>query len=133
MVNSSNKTDIKDLTKAQLVSWLKEEGMQPFRAEQILKWVYLRQADTFDVMTDLGKDARNRLSSCFSIGRLPKTRIETSQDGTRKYLFKLEDSQYIESVLIPEKNHYTLCISCQVGCAQGCRFCLTARGGFQRN
>jgi len=132
-MDSSNKTDIKDLTKAQLVSWLREEGMQLFRAEQILKWIYLRQADTFDVMTDLGKDARKRLSSCFSIRRLHKTRIETSQDGSRKFLFKLEDGQYIESVLIPEKKHYTLCISCQVGCAQGCRFCLTARGGFQRN
>jgi 23S rRNA (adenine2503-C2)-methyltransferase len=67
------------------------------------------------------------------IGRLMVEKIETSRDGSRKYLYKLSDGKYIESVLIPEKDHYTLCVSSQVGCAQGCRFCLTAAGGFERN
>lgn len=133
MIDLSNKTDIKDLTKAQLVSWLDEKGLKPFRADQILKWIYLRQADTFDTMTDLGKDVRERLSSDFSIRRLRKLQVKTSLDGSKKYLFGLEDGKHIESVLIPEKNHCTLCISCQVGCAQGCRFCLTGRGGLERN
>lgn len=128
-----NKPDIKELTMDQIIAWLAEQAIEPFRASQILKWIYLRQADTFDVMTDLGKNIRSMLPNHFSINRLEKKCIETSRDGTRKYLFKLTDGKHIESVLIPEKNHYTLCISCQVGCAQGCMFCLTAKGGFARN
>ncbi len=132
-MSSSKKTDIKELTNDQLVLWLENKDLEPYRAAQILKWIYLRQADTFDIMTDVGKEIRELLSRHFSIARLEKARIETSQDGSKKYLFKLNDGKYVESVLIPEKDHYTLCISSQVGCAQGCRFCLTARGGFVRN
>jgi 23S rRNA (adenine2503-C2)-methyltransferase len=127
------KTNIKELTKDELILWLKHQDIKSYRANQILKWIYLRQADTFDVMTDIKKEIRKRLSQHFYIHRLEKARIETSQDGSKKYLFKLRDGKYIESVLIPEKGHYTLCISSQVGCAQGCLFCLTAKGGFLRN
>lgn len=127
------KSDIKELSKAQLVAWLKNQGLEPYRAAQILKWIYLGQADTFEEMTDLTKELRNQLSGRFTINRLEQANIETSQDGSQKYLFKLKDGKHVESVLIPEKDHYTLCISSQVGCAQGCRFCLTARGGFVRN
>jgi 23S rRNA (adenine2503-C2)-methyltransferase len=127
------KTDIKELTNDQLILWLQSKGLEPYRAVQILKWIYLRQADTFDIMTDVGKQIRGLLSRHFSIARLETARIEISQDGSKKYLFKLNDGKYVESVLIPEKDHYTLCISSQVGCAQGCRFCLTARGGLVRN
>ena len=132
-MSSSKKTDIKEFTFEQLVLWLESKNLEPYRAVQILKWIYLRQANTFDIMTDVGKDIRELLSRQFSIARLKKARIETSQDGSKKYLFKLNDGKYVESVLIPEKDHYTLCISSQVGCAQGCRFCLTAKGGFVRN
>ena len=127
------KTDIKELTNDQLVLWLQSKGLEPYRAVQILKWIYLRQADTFDIMTDVGKQIRGLLSRHFSIARLETARIETSQDGSKKYLFRLQDGNHIESVLIPEKDHYTLCISSQVGCAQGCSFCLTAKDGFTRN
>ncbi|MBU4184821.1 MAG: 23S rRNA (adenine(2503)-C(2))-methyltransferase RlmN [Proteobacteria bacterium] len=133
MTTSTNKTDIKDLTRKQLASWLEEHDIEPYRAGQILKWIYNRQADTFDIMTDLGKEIRELLSLNFTINRLDIIQIETSQDGSKKYLFKLEDGKFIESVLIPERDYYTLCISSQVGCAQGCRFCLTAKGGFIRN
>jgi 23S rRNA (adenine2503-C2)-methyltransferase len=92
----------------------------------------LRQADRFELMTDIARDIRSILAAHFTIRRLPIENIETSKDGSRKYLFKLADGKYIESVLIPERDHYTLCISTQVGCAQACRFCLTARGGLQR-
>jgi len=133
-MNPISKTkDIKDFSIEQLVSWLENHGIQAFRARQILKWVYQRQTNDFDAMTDLGKEMRQKLSSQFSINRLKKTRIETSEDGSKKYLFKLEDGKYVESVLIPEKKHDTLCLSSQVGCAQGCKFCLTARGNFARN
>jgi len=125
--------DIKELTKEQLILWLENRNIKPYRAKQILKWIYVRQAETFEMMTDVGKDIRKCLARHFSINRLEKVRTETSQDGSKKFLFKLIDGKYIESVLIPEKNHYTLCISSQVGCAQGCRFCLTGRGGWVRN
>ena len=133
MTSSTNKTDIKELTGEQLASWLEDRDIENYRAGQILKWIYNRQADTFDIMTNLGKEIRKLLSLNFTINRLDIIQIERSQDGSRKYLFRLEDGNHIESVLIPEKDHYTLCISSQVGCAQGCRFCLTAKGGFVRN
>jgi 23S rRNA (adenine2503-C2)-methyltransferase len=133
MTLESTKRDIKELTIEQLTSWLEGQGVKPYRALQILKWVYLRQVDTFDAMTDVGKGLRTRLSNAFTISRLKTERTETSQDGSKKYLFKLDDGAHVESVLIPEKDHYTLCISSQVGCAQGCQFCLTAKGGFVRN
>lgn len=127
------KTNIIDLDIEQLVSWLEDHNIKPYRASQILKWLYKWQADSFDVMTDIKKEIREQLSLNFTIKRLEIIRTEISQDGTKKYLFKLEDGQLIESVLIPEKNRYTLCISSQVGCAQGCKFCLTAKQGFTRN
>jgi 23S rRNA (adenine2503-C2)-methyltransferase len=127
------KINILEISREHLVSWLADHGNASYRAGQILKWVYLRQADRFDGMTNLSKDIRAILSRHFVIDRLEKERIETSQDGSRKYLFKLKDGKYIESVLIPERDHYTLCISSQIGCAQGCLFCLTSTGGFERN
>jgi len=128
-----NKADILEFTRDQLVSWLAEREIAAYRADQIQKWIYLRQADNFDFMTDLSKDIRSMLSQQFKIGRLETELVETSRDGSSKYLFKLNDGKRIESVLIPEKDHYTLCVSSQVGCAQDCRFCLTAVGGFERN
>jgi len=133
MILELQKPDIKEFTRDQLIAWLESHAVKPYRANQILKWIYIRQADTFDIMTDLRKEIRKLLSLHFTISRLEKTKIETSQDGTQKYLFKLKDGKYIESVLISEKDHYTLCVSSQVGCAQECRFCLTARDGFVRN
>ncbi|MFO7667416.1 MAG: 23S rRNA (adenine(2503)-C(2))-methyltransferase RlmN [Desulfobacterales bacterium] len=133
MINQQVKTNLIELTKDELAAWLKEKMIEAYRAGQILKWVYSRQADTFEEMTDLGLEIRRLVSQYFSINRLEKEKIETSRDGSKKYLFRLTDGNYIESVLIPEKDHYTLCISSQVGCAQGCRFCLTSIGGFVRN
>ena len=130
---ASQKTEITDISKAQLISWLKARDISPYRAAQILKWVYLRQEDKFENMTDLAKPLRSLLSQHFTVRRLVKLHTETSQDGSQKVLFQLADGNRIESVLIPEKDHLTLCISNQVGCAQGCRFCLTAKRGFFRN
>jgi 23S rRNA (adenine2503-C2)-methyltransferase len=132
MLNDKKK-NILELDRNQLVSWLGTRKIEPYRADQILKWIYLRQTDRFELMTDIAKDIRPFLKEYFTISRLQIENVETSKDGSRKYLFKLEDGKRIESVLIPERDHYTLCISSQAGCAQDCRFCLTARGGFQRN
>jgi 23S rRNA (adenine2503-C2)-methyltransferase len=133
MTLETNKTDIKELNKDEIIAWLTGRAIKSYRVSQILKWTYLRQADSFEIMTDLSKELRNLLSLHFTIARLEKIHVETSQDGARKYLFKLRDGNHIESVLIPERNHYTLCISSQVGCAHGCRFCRTAQRGFIRN
>ncbi|MHC4459270.1 MAG: dual-specificity RNA methyltransferase RlmN [Planctomycetota bacterium] len=127
------KIDIKEMSKDQLAVWLDKHGIASYRAAQILRWIYLRQADAFDRMTDLSKENRKLLFSRFSIDRLEKIRIEKSRDGSKKYLFRLPDGNLIESVLIPERGHYTLCISSQVGCALGCRFCFTGQGGLARN
>ncbi|MBF0204255.1 MAG: radical SAM protein [Desulfamplus sp.] len=125
--------DIKELTRGDLALWFEEHNMRAFRAKQVFKWIYLRQAETFDEMTDLAKDARKLLKEHFYIARLEIESTEISSDGTEKLLFKLIDGNYIEAVIIPQKDHFTLCISSQAGCAQGCKFCLTAKGGFVRN
>ena len=126
-------SDIKSLSRADLLQWLSDHDTRPFRADQILKWLYVRSADSFAQMTDLSKDFRSLLTEHFHIGRLPVETVLTAGDGTRKFLFGLEDGHTVESVLIPERNHYTLCVSSQVGCAQGCRFCVTGQGGLVRN
>jgi len=116
-----------------LIEWLDRHRVRAFRADQILKWVYMRLADDFDAMSDISKNLRALLKSNFCVGRLPVARIQQARDGTRKFLFSLSDGQTVETVLIPERNHYTLCVSSQVGCAQGCKFCVTGRGGLTRN
>lgn len=133
MPETQEKTNILDLTREQLIFWLDKQEIASYRAGQIQKWTYLRQADGFEAMTDLSKDIRALLTQHFEIHRLDIVTVEASRDGSQKYLFKLRDGKHIESVLIPERDHYTLCVSSQVGCAQGCLFCLTAAGGFERN
>jgi 23S rRNA (adenine2503-C2)-methyltransferase len=125
--------DIKELEPGQLAEWLERRDVRPYRAGQILRWIYARQMDDFDAMTDLGKRLRSELRSAFSIQRLPIADMHRSTDGSQKFLFRLADGGGIESVLIPERGHFTLCISSQAGCAMGCRFCRTGQGGLVRN
>ncbi len=133
MTTISSKIDIKDLSRRQLTDWLTTRGRRLFRTDQILRWVYLRQTDRFEEMTNLGKPLRSDLEATFVNPRLEIENEVTSRDGSRKLLFRLHDGLHIETVIIPEKDHFTLCISSQVGCSQGCRFCMTARGGLVRN
>ena len=125
--------NILDFTRDDLAGWFDNKGIRPFRAGQIFKWLYIQQADAFEQMTDLSKDLRKKLEDNFYIQRLIIDEKLTSVDGTEKFLYRLFDGQHIESVLIPEKDHFTLCVSSQVGCVQNCQFCLTAKGGFIRN
>ena len=125
--------NILNVSREQLTDWLAERGIAAYRAGQILKWVYRRQADGFEEMSDIAKEVRALLPQHFRIPRLEVRATRTSADGTRKYLFGLEDGESVESVLIPERDHFTLCVSSQVGCAQNCRFCLTAKSGLLRN
>jgi 23S rRNA (adenine2503-C2)-methyltransferase len=129
----TEKTEIKDLTLNQLGEWLDGHGIKPYRAGQIFKWIYLRQTDDFSLMSDIGQTLQKLLTDHFSIDRLILKKTDISSDGSQKFLFELSDGHHIETVLMPEKDHHTLCISSQVGCAQACRFCLTGASGFVRN
>jgi 23S rRNA (adenine2503-C2)-methyltransferase len=119
--------DIKEFTKEELERWVREKGEKPFRARQVLKWVYQRGAATFAEMSDLPGTLRTTLAQEFSIDRLTCAHLSPAADGTRKFLFALADQRQIESVLIPAEDRLTLCLSSQVGCAMGCRFCATAQ------
>jgi len=125
--------NILNFTRDDLAGWFDNNGIRPFRAGQIFKWLYIQQADAFEQMTDLSKDLRKKLEDNFYIQRLIIDDKLTSVDRTEKFLYRLFDGHHIESVLIPEKDHFTLCVSSQVGCVQNCQFCLTAKGGFIRN
>jgi 23S rRNA (adenine2503-C2)-methyltransferase len=133
MTPIARKNDIKDLSKDQLTQWLRKQGQPSFRADQLLRWLYLHQIDRFEGMTNLGKPLQSALSATFVNARLGLEEKNRSSDGCLKFLFRLQDGQHIESVLIPEKDHFTLCVSSQVGCNQGCKFCMTAKTGFVRN
>ncbi|MEW6328474.1 MAG: 23S rRNA (adenine(2503)-C(2))-methyltransferase RlmN [Thermodesulfobacteriota bacterium] len=129
----ATKIDLRNLTLPELEGWVLSVGLERFRARQIFRWLWRSDITSFDQMTNLKKELREKLSDLSYISHLHPKEIERSQDGTRKFLFALSDGNHIESVLIPEKGHYTLCLSSQVGCAMGCRFCLTGKGGFKRN
>jgi len=99
----------------------------------MLRWLYREGVHTIDEMTNLSKKFRQELKEVSTISSLRPLRVEEAKDGTKKFLFELEDGNHIESVLIPDKSRLTLCISTQVGCALGCRFCLTGKQGLKRN
>jgi len=113
--------------------FVKAQGLPAYRAKQMLHWIYEKKAASIDQITELSKEAREKLSDSDYISNLELLSRQTSKDGTEKFLFGLEDRESIESVLIPDKDRLTLCISSQVGCAMGCSFCLTGKIGFKRN
>jgi 23S rRNA (adenine2503-C2)-methyltransferase len=127
------KIDIKGLDSRETEDLVVGLGMEAYRGRQIRQWIFKRLACSFEDMTDLPKSMRTLLKEQASIRPIEKIKHQVSEDGTEKYLFRLSDGLSIESVLIPEKDHYTLCISSQAGCAMGCRFCLTAKQGLKRN
>ena len=127
------KADLKGLDAQETEVWVKELGLEPYRGRQIRQWLFKKLACSFDEMTNLSTSLREILKEKANIRHLEKIRTQLSEDTTEKYLFRLSDGEYIESVLIPERGHYTLCISSQAGCAMGCVFCLTASQGFKRN
>uniref|UniRef100_A0A7C3WIR7 Probable dual-specificity RNA methyltransferase RlmN n=1 Tax=Desulfobacca acetoxidans TaxID=60893 RepID=A0A7C3WIR7_9BACT len=124
--------DLKELTLEELEQCVAAWGQPRYRARQLTKWLY-KGARSFEEMTDISRAFRQELATKASLSRLILDKQEVSRDGTRKFRWRLTDGQFIESVLIPEEEHLTLCLSSQVGCAMDCRFCLTARQGFVRN
>jgi 23S rRNA (adenine2503-C2)-methyltransferase len=122
-----------DFTLEEMEEFISSSGKEKYRARQIMKWLHQSGSTSFDSMTTLARDFRDTLSAIARIKRPEIVKIQKSQDGTQKALLRLEDGLFIESVLIPGKSHWTICLSTQVGCAMGCEFCLTARQGFKRN
>lgn len=125
--------DLKGMSLAETETWIKEEGLPAYRARQLRLWVFKARACRFEDMTDLPKGVRGQLAQKARINHLDEIKREVSRDGTEKYLFKLEDGHTIETVLIPERGHFTLCVSSQAGCAMNCLFCLTGKQGLKRN
>ncbi|MGB7630739.1 MAG: 23S rRNA (adenine(2503)-C(2))-methyltransferase RlmN, partial [Candidatus Deferrimicrobium sp.] len=121
------------MTLPELEEFLARWGKERFRARQLFRWIYQKHVDDFAAMTDLSKEFRGILPASCRISDFPAERVETSADGTEKYLFRLEDGEAVESVLIPDEGRRTLCISSQVGCPLLCGFCATGAAGFRRN
>ena len=133
LIQPPGKVDLRNFTLEELKGWVAQWGLEPYRGEQIFHWIQTPGIESFAQMTNVAKKWREKLQEESILSRLTAEAIETSRDGTRKFLWALEDGERIESVLIPERGHYTLCVSSQVGCAQQCRFCHTGRIGLRRN
>ena len=127
-------TDIKSMTFDELEKEILGLNIPKFRAKQIYSWLHQKGAMSFDEMTNLSKELRNKLNERYFI---PSVDIEekyvSSIDSTIKYLFRLYDGEYVEAVIMKYKYGYTICISSQVGCKMGCKFCASTLAGFKRN
>ena len=127
------KADIKSMNLEELKTFIEELGEKPFRAKQLYEWIHIRQVDDFEEMTNLSKALRTELAAKATLTSLKKEEVQISKlDGTRKYLFLLEDGNAIESVLMKYKHGNSVCISSQVGCRMGCRFCASTLDGLVR-
>ena len=118
---------------AQLKTLCEELGLPRFAHKQIAKWLYSRFVSDIDSMTDLSKVAREILKEHCELGLSAPLKESVSQDGTKKYLFRTSEGEYIESALIPDGERMTLCVSSQAGCKMGCKFCATGRMGFRHH
>jgi len=125
--------NLKDYTQSELEEILLNLGEPKFRAKQIFKWLY-DGAETYDEMTNIPKNLKEKLSKEFSVNNLKiEQKFISCIDETRRYLLQLDDGNFIESVLMKYHHGYTICVSTQVGCAMGCAFCASTRGGKVRN
>lgn len=140
-MSATPKTALLATTPEDLVPVLAEWNEKPYRAKQIVEWVFKKRAEGFEAMSNLGRPLQAALAERFTLRRLSLAKIEGSRDTTRKFLFKLEDGRFVETVLIPasvsfdgeRSNRRTLCVSSQVGCAYDCKFCASGLAGFTRN
>jgi len=134
------KEDIKSLSREELASRLRDLGEPAYRADQILQWVYEKQAESFEKMSNLSAPLRQKLTSSFELNAVHALKTRNATDTTEKFLFQLRDHSLIETVLIPatpgltsSSDRHTVCVSTQVGCAYGCKFCASGLEGVKRN
>jgi 23S rRNA (adenine2503-C2)-methyltransferase len=140
-VKSAGKPEIKSLVLSELQEQLRELGEPSYRAGQITDWLYKKRVDTIDKMTNLPRPLRRRLWDTFSLSKVDLVRVLGARDTTRKFLFRLAGGNLVESVFIPaspalyggRSDRRTICVSTQVGCAYGCKFCASGLEGFSRN
>ena len=129
-----SKIDIKSMTKDELRLALNEIGLPKFRADQVFSWLHQKGVSSFDEMTNISKQLRTSLEEVYEIRSCEiETKRVSKEDGTIKYLFRLVDGEYVESVLMKYKYGYSLCVSTQVGCRMGCKFCASTLGGVIRD
>ncbi len=128
-----NKEALFGKTLNELKEIVTELGFSKFVAKQLADWLYKKKAESFDLMLNISKKNREILASKYIVGHYPYSNVQESVDGTKKYLFKMENNQFVESAYIPSENRKTLCVSSQVGCKMGCLFCMTGKQGFQKN
>jgi 23S rRNA (adenine2503-C2)-methyltransferase len=126
-------TNLLGLPRPGLEAFVAQLGSKPFRARQLMNWMYKRGTGSFERMTDLARDFRTRLAAVAEVRAPQIVSVQNSADGTTKWLLRADASQAFEMVFIPEADRGTLCISSQVGCALDCSFCATAQQGFNRN
>ncbi|HAU27962.1 MAG TPA: bifunctional tRNA (adenosine(37)-C2)-methyltransferase TrmG/ribosomal RNA large subunit methyltransferase RlmN, partial [Alteromonas australica] len=127
------KTNLLNLNREGLRNFFKEMGEKPFRADQVMKWIYQQGISDFEEMSNLNKNLRAMLIEHCEIKAPEIAYFQEASDGTIKFALTLEGGQEVESVWIPETDRATLCVSSQVGCALECTFCSTAQQGFNRN
>lgn len=128
------KKDIKSLSLDEILTWIKANGLPAYRAKQIYEWLHKYGVADFSEMSNISKDLRNSLSNEFYISVCSvEDKFVSAVDGTVKYLFQLNDGEFVESVIMKYKYGYTICVSSQVGCKMGCRFCASTLAGFKRN
>ncbi len=127
------KTNLLDLTRDGLRAFFNQMGEKPFRAEQVMKWIYQQGVSDFEQMTNLNKVLRTKLQEKCEVKAPEIAYQQNASDGTIKFALKLEGGQEVETVWIPDGDRATLCVSSQVGCALACTFCSTAQQGFNRN
>lgn len=133
-IGDMGKVDIKSLNLLELTGVVEEMGGKKFRAKQIYEWMHQKLVTSFDEMSNLPVDFRGKLKETCRLTALEVVRVQVSQlDGTAKYLFELYDGNVIESVLMKYKHGNSVCISSQVGCRMGCRFCASTLDGLERN
>lgn len=132
ILSSKEKVNLLDFNRIQLREFFVSLGEKPFRADQVMKWMYHYCYDNFDQMTDINKSLREKLKQLAEIRAPQVAQEQRSSDGTIKWALQVGNQQ-VETVYIPEKNRATLCVSSQVGCALACTFCSTAQQGFNRN
>ncbi len=128
------KKDIKSLNNEELAEWVRENSLPAFRAKQIFSWLHKSGVSDFSEMSNVSKELRNKLSEEFYISSCEiENKYVSAIDGTVKYLFRLSDGEFLETVIMKYKYGYTICVSSQVGCKMGCRFCASTLAGFKRN
>ena len=132
-MSESKKIELYGASLEQLRTICESLDLPRFAPKQIAKWLYTRFVTDIDAMTDLSKVARERLKEHCELGLSAPLKVSVSQDGTKKYLFRTSQGEYIESALIPDGERMTLCVSSQAGCKMGCKFCATGRMGFRHH